>query len=110
MNSLPKTVTRQRRGCDLNPGPSAPASSMLTTRLPSHSFNSCSIKRVLSRGPSAIVVLRGAAVPTHCSMQGLYVCKGGCAAIMWPVPKLLWVFVPRGIPLDFLLDGPHSMQ
>jgi len=30
VNSLPKTVTRQRRGCDLNPGPS-----VLTTRLPS---------------------------------------------------------------------------
>jgi len=28
--------TRQRRGCDLNPGPSAPESSTLTTRLPSH--------------------------------------------------------------------------
>ena len=36
MNSLPKTVTRQRRYCDLNPGPSAPESSTLTTRLPSH--------------------------------------------------------------------------
>ena len=36
VNSLPKTVTRQRRDCDLNPGPSAPASSTLTTRLPSH--------------------------------------------------------------------------
>jgi len=36
MNSLPKTVIRQRRGCDLNPGPSAPESSTLTTRLPSH--------------------------------------------------------------------------
>ena len=36
VNSLPKTVTRQRRGCDLNPGPTAPESSMLTTRLPSH--------------------------------------------------------------------------
>jgi len=36
VNSLPKTVTRQRRGCDLNPGPSAPESSTLTTRLPSH--------------------------------------------------------------------------
>jgi len=35
-NSLPKTVTRQRRGCDLNLGPSAPESSMLTTLLPSH--------------------------------------------------------------------------
>jgi len=36
VNSLPKTVTRQRRGCDLNPGPSVPESSTLTTRLPSH--------------------------------------------------------------------------
>ena len=36
VNSLPKTVTQQRRGCDLNPGPSAPESSTLTTRLPSH--------------------------------------------------------------------------
>jgi len=35
VNNLPKSVTRQRRGCDLNPGPSAPESSTLTTRLPS---------------------------------------------------------------------------
>jgi len=33
VNSLPKTVTRQRRGCDFNPCPSAPESSTLTTRL-----------------------------------------------------------------------------
>jgi len=38
VNSLPKTVTRQRRDCDLNPGPSAPESSTLTTRLPSHNL------------------------------------------------------------------------
>ena len=36
VNSLPKTITRQRRDCDLNPGPSVPESSTLTTRLPSH--------------------------------------------------------------------------
>ena len=36
VNSLPKTVTRQRSGCDLNAGPSAPESSTLTTWLPSH--------------------------------------------------------------------------
>ena len=36
VHSLPKTVTRQRRGCGLNPGPTAPASSSLTTQLPSH--------------------------------------------------------------------------
>ena len=35
MNSLPKTVTRQRGDCDVNPGHSAPESSTLTTRLPS---------------------------------------------------------------------------
>jgi len=33
VNSLPKTVTRQRRDCDLNPGPSALESSTITTRL-----------------------------------------------------------------------------
>ena len=32
MNSLPKTVTRQRRGCDANPGPSAPESSTLIAK------------------------------------------------------------------------------
>ena len=37
MNSLPKTVTRQRSDCDLNPRfESAPEFSTLTTRLPSH--------------------------------------------------------------------------
>ena len=36
VNSLPKTVTRKRRDCDMNPGPSAPESNALTTRLPSH--------------------------------------------------------------------------
>jgi len=44
VNSLPKTVTRQRRGCDLNPGPSAPDSSTLTTRLPNKVSNKVSNK------------------------------------------------------------------
>ena len=35
VNSLPTTVTRLRRDCDLNTGPSAPESSTLTTRPPS---------------------------------------------------------------------------
>ena len=38
VNTLPKIVTRQHRDCDLNPGPSAPESSTLTTRLPSHPY------------------------------------------------------------------------
>jgi len=36
VSNLPKTVTRQCHGCDLNPGPTAPESSTLTTQLPSH--------------------------------------------------------------------------
>jgi len=36
VNRLPKTVIRQRPGCDLNTGPSALDSSTLTTRLPSY--------------------------------------------------------------------------
>ena len=38
VNSLPKTVALQRRGCDLNLGPSVSESITLTTRLPSHSY------------------------------------------------------------------------
>ena len=50
VNSLPKTVTRQRRGWDLNPGPSAPE---LTTRLSSHRF---SVSLRLSRINAAVRV------------------------------------------------------
>jgi len=32
VNSLPKTVTRQRRGCDLNTCPTAPESSTLIAK------------------------------------------------------------------------------
>ena len=39
VNSLSKTFTRQRRGCDLNPGPPAPEFSTLSTRLPSHPWS-----------------------------------------------------------------------
>ena len=38
VNSLPKT---ERRGCNLNPGPSAPESSMLTTQLQSLRLTVC---------------------------------------------------------------------
>ena len=47
VNNLAKTVTRQRRDCDLNPGPSAPESSTLTTRLPSHPKNVKYVKNVV---------------------------------------------------------------
>ena len=48
VNSLPKTVTRQRSGCDLNPGPSVPESSTLTTRLLSHSQTTQQHKTMLT--------------------------------------------------------------
>jgi len=38
MNSLPKTVTRQRRDCDSNPCSTEPESSTLITRLPSQQY------------------------------------------------------------------------
>jgi len=58
VKSLPKTVTRQRRDCDLNPGPSAPESSTLTTRLPSLShFQGCWKTETLRR--SSVQGFRG---------------------------------------------------
>ena len=39
VNSLPKTVAQQRHDCDLNPSPSVPEFSTLTTRLPSRPYN-----------------------------------------------------------------------
>jgi len=48
VNSLPKTVTRQRRDCNLNPGPSAPESSTLITRLPSDPYYNTRRGNVLS--------------------------------------------------------------
>jgi len=52
---LPKTVTRQRRGCDLNPGPSAPESSTLTTRLPRPVFRRITV--AFGASPASIVVV-----------------------------------------------------
>jgi len=66
VNSLPKTVTRQRRDCDSNPGPSAPESSTLTTRLPSHPDS-----KIASRIDSTIrdtILLTRAQKPTRVSL------------------------------------------
>jgi len=48
VNSLPKTVTRERRGCDLSPGSSARESSTLTTRLPSDPVEKASYRTGVS--------------------------------------------------------------
>ena len=44
VNSLPKTVIRQHRDCDLNQGPSVPESSTLTTRLLSQPSQNISLR------------------------------------------------------------------
>ena len=57
VNSLLKTVTRQRRDCDLNPGPSSTGSSTLTTRLPSHPHLKYYIRGLLClRHPSSVML------------------------------------------------------
>jgi len=61
VDSLPKTVTRQRRDCDLNPGPSAPESSTLTTRLPSRP------EIILSEGKERKCADTAGTVPVPCA-------------------------------------------
>ena len=76
MNSLPKTVTRQRRDCDLNLGPTTPESSTLTTRLPNHPMY-----RVLFAGS---VDWRAAAAARRASQVAddrRFVHRGGAAVV-----------------------------
>jgi len=75
VNSLPKTATRQRRGCDLNPGPTVHESSTLTTR---RKFKNNSLIFVIvtvivivdeqtknTAGRRTILIERGRAPPTR---------------------------------------------
>ena len=64
---MPKTVTRQRRGCDLNPGPSAPESSTLTAPQPSHPYGMADKKKKKKKWVTLAVYLvasEGVAVET----------------------------------------------
>jgi len=67
VNSLPKTVTKQLRGRNLNPGLSAPESSTLTTRLPSHPFNCTRARTYLAvQGKDQnVVFVTSTADPVH---------------------------------------------
>ena len=56
MNSLPKTVTRQRHDCDLNPGPSEPESSTLTTRLPATEPPSACLQQLNARANLCVIL------------------------------------------------------
>jgi len=53
VNSLPKTVSRQRRDCDLNTGPSAPEYSTLTTQLyrATQSHSESKLSKLARQGP-----------------------------------------------------------
>ena len=54
VNSLPKTVTRQCCGCDMNPGLSVPESSTLTTGLPRHPFVKNTTVTIISNNESYV--------------------------------------------------------
>jgi len=72
VNSLPKTVTRQRRGCDLNPGPSARESSTLTTRLPSHLLvNKLITNKQTNKKTRKVNLFNASMAPSHSSTEGL---------------------------------------
>ena len=73
VNSLPKTVTRQRNGCDLNPGRSAPESSTLTTRLPSQPY----------KEQHFLHVMRVNATKIQYSDRVSGVARGGEASPLW---------------------------
>jgi len=74
VNSLPKTVARQRRDCDLNPGPSAPESSTLTTRLPSHPQKMSRLVQIMTRSRSETAIGRRAPTDacTHAQADGQF--------------------------------------
>jgi len=81
VNSLPKTVTRQPRDCNLNPGPSAPESSTLTTRLPSHPVNWDQLHQTLSEdiykvNDALFLVVVKSSCKTECLRFTIPVC--GC--------------------------------
>jgi len=91
VNSLPKTVTRQRRGCDLNPGPTVPESSTLTTRLPSRPNHAVGKLQIPSPGSARLLTAKNNKVQTGCSFQISF------KVIHFPKfqkirPRLLWDF------------------
>ena len=82
-----QSVTRQRRDCNLNRGPSAPESSMLTTRLLSH--------------------------PPHCEVWGISNFISYVAAMMQPLLSVLWQLITtvekiEEMGWELLQHPPHS--
>ena len=97
MNSLPKTVTRQRRDCDLNPGHSVPDSSTLTTRLPSHPLVDSSVslhtfkRRLKTYFIAASCTSVAAFFSSLAPLRGTKVCRynwHSAGSLGWPFPML----------------------
>jgi len=75
VNSLPKTVTRQRRDCDLNPGPSAPESSRLTTRLPGQPSGAAVVQQNFrSLSPTDLAKLPNSRLEVFCYCEAMQLC------------------------------------
>jgi len=66
VNSLPKTVTRQYRDCDLNLGPSAPESSTLTTR--QNIYSSENGQHLVFQNITMSIII---AIPLSCVSHGI---------------------------------------
>ena len=74
VSSLSKTVTRQRRDCDLNPGPSVPESSTLTTRVPATEYKKMKNDSILHKTDKWVCEFVSIARHTwhmHCSRNRL---------------------------------------
>ena len=89
VNSLPKTVTRQRRGCDLNPGPYALESSTLTTRLLSHPHSGLILQCVSMLGP---VIRRVEKIQPHNALRSVALARpASCQQVPSSVVTMRWL-------------------
>jgi len=69
VNSLPKTVNRQRRGCDLNPGPSAPFGYRAILVYTAATFLNCCTRIIKHCGADDVM----ARAPAGCTVPGRHV-------------------------------------
>jgi len=94
VNSLPKTVTRQRRDGDLNPGPSAPESSTLTTRLPSHHWRRYRERKCADTIGTVLVPCMGCPFPML-RYKYIFQMKYTEAILSNTTQKLLWFEITK---------------
>ena len=89
VNSLPTTDTRQRRGCNLNLGPSAPESSTLTTRLPSRATPARDYKYAYSKdgevNATSIIFIPLRRYRVRSNVMSVSVCLCVCLSFREPV-------------------------